>query len=283
MLHDGGVTSPDPVADLVRSALESVLPVWHRGVGWMRDKDALPGQEESVDVDGRPVANPRGLDLVTEGDLLVDGIVREGLERLFPGVPLVSEERDPRRDGVPVPPDCFVLDPIDGTSNFAAGLDLWAISLARVRDGVPQEAWLLEGPSRVLDHAVRGGQATRDGVPMAVTDAPAHVGLLSLALSPTVVPLLLASNRFLGVRCLGSHATSLAWAAAGRLGVHVGQGHPWDVAAGYLFLECAGGRVVGLDGGERPFWSRDQAIAGAPQFVDLCLEILASADGLLRS
>ncbi len=272
-------TVTDPIADLLREALAAVLPVWRRGVGWMRDKDAGAGSQGA---DGRPGVNPHGVDLVTEGDLLVDGIVREGLERLFPGVALVSEERDPRAAGGAPPADCFVLDPIDGTSNFAAGLDLWAISLARVRDGVPVEGWLLE-PSGTLTRARPGEEATRGGVPLRVTDAPPHVGLLSVALSPKIVPLLLASNRFLGVRCLGSHATSLAWASAGLLGVHVGRGHPWDVAAGYLFLERAGGRVTRLDGTQRPFWSRDHAIAGAPRYVELCLEILEKSDGLLRS
>ncbi len=270
--------STDPVADLLVHALDAVLPVWSRGAGWVRDKKA-----SQPSADGQPASNPRGVDLVTVGDLLVDGIVREGLARLFPGVALVSEERDPRVDGTPAPTDSFVLDPIDGTSNFSAGLDLWAISLARVRDGVPQEAWLLEGPSRIMNRARRGEGATRNGVPMEVTTVPPHLGLLSVALSPKIVPLLLASNQFLGVRCLGSHATSLGWAAAGLLGVHVGSGHPWDVAAGYALLEGAGGKVTTLDGGARPFWSREIAIAGAPRFVDLCVKILAESDGLLRS
>jgi myo-inositol-1(or 4)-monophosphatase len=270
------MTAGDPVARLLQAALDEVLPVWRRGVQWMRDKDAEPGLEETRDDRGRPVENPRGVDLVTEGDILVDRIVREGLARLFPGVPLVSEERDPPSGIADAPADCFVLDPIDGTSNFATGLDLWAISLARVRDGVPQEAWLLEGPSRILDHGVRGGIATRAGVPMRVTTDPPHVGLLSVALSPAIVPLLLEANRFLSVRCLGSHATSLAWVSAGLLGVHVGRGHPWDVAAGYLFLECAGGRVLTLDGAERGLWCSTPAIAGAPQHVDLCLSILGA-------
>ncbi len=272
--------STDPVADLLHEALTAVLPVWRRGASWMRDKAAPDG---GTGPDGRPEANPRGVDLVTEGDLLVDGIVREGLQRLFPGVELVSEERDPRIDGRAPPSDCFVLDPIDGTSNFAAGLDLWAITLARVQDGIPLEGWLLEGPSQVMTKARPGEGATRAGSPLRVTDAAPHMGLLSVALSPKIVPLLLASNRFLGVRCLGSHATSLAWAAAGLLGVHVGRGHPWDVAAGYLFLERAGGKVTTLDGSARPFWSRDHAIAGAPRFVDLCLEILEHSDALIRS
>ena len=270
----------DPVADLVRRAHEAAVPVWRRGVRWMDDKRSVSGER---DASGRPVANPGGVDLVTEGDLLVDGVIREGLAELFPGVPLVSEESDPREDGSEPPSDCFVLDPIDGTSNFASGLGLWAISLARVQDSVPVEAWLIEGGTGTLSVGRRGGEATRGGRPMRVTEAGPQVGLLSVALAPAVVPLVLASRNFLGVRCLGSHATALTWVADGLLGVHAGRGHPWDVAAGYVFLECAGGRVTTLDGGERPFWSRAQALAGAPHIVELCLEILANSDGMIRS
>ena len=79
---------------------------------------------------------------------------------------------------------------------------------------------------------------------------------------------------------LGSHATALALAASGELGVHVGRGHPWDVAAGYLLLEEAGGKIAGLRGEERPLWRTQNAVAGAPQIVDMVLEILSSGGRL---
>jgi len=212
------------------------------------------------------------VDLVTQADLRADEIVCEGITRLFPGVPIVSEERAPPAgaDGG----DCFVLDPIDGTHNFAAGLPFWAISLARVSGNTVQEAWLLDGPRGDFYRGKRGQGAFRGSQRLSVTRRAPELCLLSIGLSKAVVPLLLAAHRFCGMRVLGSHALGLAFAAAGDVGIHAGSGHPWDVAAGYLLLEEAGGRVVDFRGGARPIWTNERALAGAPHIVDLALEIL---------
>ena len=247
-----------PVDRLLRSALSDALPIFDRGVQSWGNK--------------RPEGQPGGVDLVTEADLLVDRLVTDGLDRLHPGVPVVSEEREPApgaREG-----ECFVLDPIDGTHNFAAGMPWWGISLARVRGEELLEAWVLEAPAGTLYHAVRKGAATRDGEPIRVTAQPPRHCLVSVGLSEAVVPLLLRSDAFSGVRVLGSHALSLAWSAAGRFGLHAGRGHPWDVAAGYLILERAGGCVCTFAGERRDLWTRDYALAGAPQAVDTALALL---------
>ncbi len=248
----------DPVEALLRGALTQALGVFERGVQRWDDK--------------RPAGQPGGVDLVTEADLLVDRVVSEGLDALHPGVVVVSEEQE-------VPPaeergDCFVLDPIDGTHNFAAGMPWWGISLARVQGDEPVEAWILEAPGGVLWHATRTGPATREGVVVSVTDRPSRLCVASVGLSQEVVPLLIRSDAFSGVRVLGSHALSLAWSAGGRFGLHAGRGMPWDVAAGYLILERAGGRICTFDGGHRPLWGRQHALTGAPQAVQTALEIL---------
>jgi len=212
------------------------------------------------------------VDLVTQADLRADEIISEGLARLFPGVPVVSEEgasSAPEAGG-----DCFLLDPIDGTHNFAAGLPFWAISLARMSGDEVREAWLLDGPRGDTYRAKRGQGAFRGTRRLSVTQRPPELCLLSVGLSPPLVPLLLASHRFCGMRVLGSHALGLAYAAAGDVGIHAGSGHPWDVAAGYLLLEEAGGKVVDLQGAPRPVWRNERALAGAPHIVDLALRIL---------
>ncbi|MEE2827673.1 MAG: inositol monophosphatase [Myxococcota bacterium] len=222
-------------------------------------------------------ADPRhAMDLVTEADLEVDRLVTEGLQRLYPGVPVVSEEHEApaaAREG-----DCFLLDPIDGTHNYASGLPFWAISLARMQGSEIREGWLLDGPSGRLYHAKKGGPATLDGRVLTVSARPPELSLLSLGLSPAIVPLLLRAELFSGMRILGSHSLGLAHAASGEVGLHAGIGHPWDVAAGYLLIEAAGGLIVDFEGRSRDPWDRRQALAGAPHIVDLALEILQQVE-----
>jgi len=247
------------VEELLRRAARKVVPLSGGNLS-IRDKNA--GGEGAVD-------------LVTDGDLAVDRVVTEGLGRLFPGVPVVSEER-PRPEGVEQG-DSFILDPVDGTHNFTAGVPWWAISLARVRGAEVEEAWLLNLPAGLLYHAVRGGETTCEGRTLKVTDRSPELCLVSLSLSRRLVPLLLASERFAGLRMMGCHSLALAYAAEGRFGLHASRGWPWDVAAGYLLIERAGGRVVDLEGRPRNLWEHRHALAGAPACVDTVLEILAQA------
>jgi myo-inositol-1(or 4)-monophosphatase len=210
-------------------------------------------------------------DLVTEADLVADGLISRALEEAMPEHALVSEER-PRPEGVE-DGCCFILDPIDGTHNAIAGLPLWCLSLARVEQGVVEEGWILDAHGR-LTHALRGRGAWCDGRPLRIPDVPTNRSLLSVGLSPALVPLLLASDLWAGVRALGSHALALSWVSEGRLAVHAGRGWPWDHAAGWLLVQEAGGRVCDLEGRPRDLWAREQTLAGSPRAVDLCLEIL---------
>ena len=249
----------DPVEKLLRDALAAV--------DGMAGSDLLEISDKGGDL-------RHAADLVTEADLRVDEIISEGLHALYGGIDVVSEERPetrPEERG-----ECFVLDPIDGTHNFVAGVPLWGISLARVVGAQVEEAWFLEGDRRRLYSAKRGRGAFCGGRKLRVTPRGPELTLLSVALSREILPLLMEAHRFSGVRVLGSHATALALAASGELGVHVGRGHPWDVAAGYLLLEEAGGKIAGLRGDERPLWRTQNAVAGAPQIVDMVLEILSS-------
>ena len=105
-----------------------------------------------------------GVDLVTEADLAVHEQVREGLAGLEPGVAVVSEE-DQLHEGRG-PDECFILDPIDGTHNFANGLPWWVVALARTRGGEVEEAWILDRAAGVRYYARRGQGATADGEPI---------------------------------------------------------------------------------------------------------------------
>jgi len=249
------------VAALLRRAAHEVARLSGQDALTFRDK-AEPGE---------------AVDLVTEGDLLVDRIVSDGLAELFPGVPVVSEER-PTPDGAGTA-DVFVLDPVDGTHNFAAGVPWWSISLGRVRGAEVEEGWVLEMPAGRLYHASRNEPATCEGRLLRVTDKPPELALLSMGLSEGVAPLLRGIERFAGARLMGCHSLGLCWSAAGRFGAHASRGWPWDVAGGYVLVERAGGVITTFDGRRRNPWVREYAVAGAPQVVEAALEIVGRGGG----
>lgn len=101
--------------------------------------------------------------LITACDRWSDLTLVEGLAELFPGEGVLSEEG---RQQVPDTPAYWVVDPLDGTTNFAAGIPYWAISMARFEAGVPVLSILDVPPLRQRIVAIRGRGAWRNGKPI---------------------------------------------------------------------------------------------------------------------
>jgi myo-inositol-1(or 4)-monophosphatase len=195
--------------------------------------------------------------LVTEMDARAEALILERLGEAFPDDAILSEETGsrPGRSG-----RRWIIDPLDGTTNYAHGLPIFAVSIAleverRVSVGVVYDPNLDE-----LFSAERGGGAWLGDTRLAVSATPA----LGEALLATGFPYNIRETRDTnlaeyaafslkarGVRRLGSAVLYLSWLAAGRLDgyweLRVGA---WDVAAGSLFVEEAGGRVTDLRGGQ---------------------------------
>jgi len=203
--------------------------------------------------DIRTKSDPR--DLVTEWDTRAEDLVRERLAARTPAIPLVGEERG--GDGAHL---SWLVDPIDGTVNFAHGLPIWAISIGlevagKIEVGVvcaPQLGWWFE--------ASRGGGA-RDG-----TGAPLRVsavGRLAQAMLSTGFPYDRATrpdNNFAewdhlqrragACRRLGAASLDLCMVARGWIdGYWERHLKPWDTAAGVLIVAEAGGVVTNWTGG----------------------------------
>lgn len=194
-------------------------------------------------------------DIVTEHDRRCEEIIVESLRRDIPGCRIVGEEGGERAgagtDGGGV---TFYVDPIDGTSNFAAGMPLFCVSIGAAVDDT-----LVAG---VIDVPVLGqvftagpeGARLNDG-PLA--PRPTHAPHEALVLSgwPSIGDVeadeAAASSgrarmlREIGsVRTLGSAAIELAWVAAGWAdATMLASIHSWDVAAGFLLVEQAGGSI----------------------------------------
>lgn len=185
-------------------------------------------------------------DPVTHVDLQLDRYLKHRLLDAFPEHGWLSEESadDRKRLGKRA---VWIVDPLDGTRQFVAGVPEYGISAALVEHGRPVVGGIMLLASGLLFHATRGGGAWRDDVRLRVSDAealPEARVLVSRSQS--------ARGHFEGLegeallRPLGSMALKLARVAEGYgVGTFTHETrHEWDVAAGALLVEEAGGRVT---------------------------------------
>jgi myo-inositol-1(or 4)-monophosphatase len=152
----------------------------------------------------------------------------------------------------------WLFDPIDGTTNYAHGLPIYCASAALEVDGRIQVGAVFDPTREELFTAERGRGAFLNGTPLRVSQASALVDSLLVTGFPYDVQtrtddIVGLFGRFLGraraVRRLGSAALDLCYVAAGRMdGFWEQDLKPWDVAAGILLVEEAGGRVSGFSG-----------------------------------
>jgi myo-inositol-1(or 4)-monophosphatase len=227
---------------------------------------------------GRVTSTEKGRhDLVTEADLASQRVVAEILRSAFPEHRIVGEEDtchvEQRMEAVSVFPSyTWLVDPLDGTTNYVHGFPHFCVSLALVRH-TEQAAELVTGtiydPCRDERFtAVAGLGAFLNGSPLRVSGATSLArGLLACSLPPVVDPdmsevqtMVRAMAAARSVRRTGSAALNLAYLAAGRLdGYWATSLNAWDVAAGALLVQEAGGVIKNLDGGTLDVF--------APQFV----------------
>lgn len=204
------------------------------------------------------------IDLVTETDREIEREFRELIAARFPHHDVLGEEYSAAGERERVPEFCWLFDPIDGTTNFAHGLPIFCSSLALEINGQAVVAAVYDPNRRELFTAERGSGAWLNGTPIRVTAEKRLIDSLLCTGFPYHVQqkpdeLVGLFAHFLGiaraVRRLGSAAIDLCYVAAGRLDgfweMHLG---PWDIAAGALLVEEAGGRVTATDGA--PFSAR---------------------------
>jgi len=234
-------------------------------------------------------------DVVTEVDYASEKLVIDAIRERYPGDAILAEEsghhegRRVRRGG---DHRLWVIDPLDGTVNYANGLPYFCVSIGLVEDGRPAVGVTYDPLRDDLYAAEATGPATLNGEPVRASDKE--------ELGDFVMSLAIIGRGGIGrerkisreiriPRRMGSAALSLAYVASGRFDAFVQNGglSLWDVAAAGLIAERAGATVTDLRGG--PWWDRRRrgatvsiVAAPAPHHARL-LELLASARTSVRT
>ena len=182
---------------------------------------------------------------VTAADEAVEALVRGRLAARFPHYGFLGEETGGTAGG-----RAFILDPVDGTSAFAAGFPFWGVALAAA-DGTRVEAGWLALPALGRTYACRDGVATENGKVLKA-GRPAAAPAEATLLVPSTCHRDFALDGFPGkARSFGSTALHALYAATGRAeGALLGRVHLWDIACAFPFMERFGARLAHLDGGE---------------------------------
>jgi myo-inositol-1(or 4)-monophosphatase len=208
-------------------------------------------------------------DFVSEADRAAERAIAAAIRAEFPSAAILAEEEE--RAALDQPGPLWIVDPLDGTTNFLHGFPVFAVSVACAVGGALQAGVVFDPSRGELFAAARGRGATLDGRPIAVSTQPG----LRRALVGTGFPfrrldrldLYLAAFREIvvetaGVRRAGSAAIDLAYVACGRLDGFWEEGlGPWDLAAGALLIEEAGGVVTDFRGGGQVL-ARGDIVAG---------------------
>src|SRR5262245_20659584 len=236
------MSSPDPV--YLSTAVEIVLRAG--GIQLQRRES------------GFEVSKKGAIDLVTEVDLECERMCRSLLADRFPEHDILAEELSASPGEPPRSRFRWVFDPLDGATNYAHGLPIFCASLSLEVDGRAEVAAIFDPTRQELFTAERGAGAYLNGAPIRVSATATLLDALLVTGFPYDVHRRTAElvglfAAFLGtaraVRRLGSAALDLCYVACGRFdGFWEQHLKPWDVSAGALIVEEAGGQVAGVGG-----------------------------------
>ncbi len=262
---------------MARSALLNVMVDAARKAGRSLTRDF--GEVENLQVSHKGPA-----DFVSAADRKAEQILRDELLRVRPGWSFLGEESGVT-EGTD-PEHRWIVDPLDGTTNFLHGIPIFAISIAAERRGQLIAGVIYNPVMDELYVAERGGGAFMNDRRLRV--AARHK--LEECVIGTGIPFLghgdhprylrqmgTVMSEVAGIRRCGAASIDLAWVASGRLdGFWEQPLNPWDIAAGILMIREAGGFVTDTDGGDRMF-ETGGIVAGNENVQRRLLSLVAKA------
>ncbi|MDB5638223.1 MAG: 3(2),5-bisphosphate nucleotidase [Bradyrhizobium sp.] len=254
--RDAAAALIEPLTDLVVRAGAAILAV-NRG---------------AMRVDGKADGSP-----VTDADLAADRIIAEGLARIAPEVPALSEERiDQARP--PYERSFFLIDPLAGTKEFVAGRDEFTVNLALVTGGVPLLGIIGAPALGLIWRGLVGRGAERLTTAGASRAEPIHTRSFPKRGEPWIVAVSRShgdarTEAFIAERpgavrqALGS-AVKFGRVAEGRADIYprLAPTSEWDVAAGHAVVTAAGGRITDTKGADLQFGRGGQGFI-VPEFI----------------
>jgi myo-inositol-1(or 4)-monophosphatase len=213
----------------------------------------IAGEREKFNLDAIEVKGKANF--VSYVDKQAEEMIVSGLSNLLPGSGFIAEEGTGTSNDEKYQ---WIIDPLDGTTNFIHGLPPFAVSIALMEDQELVLGVVYEITQNECFYAWRGSKAYLDGKEIRVTTAATTGDSLIATGFPysamdMLDPFIISMRYFMvhshGLRRLGSAATDLAYLAAGRFEAFYEHGlKPWDVAAGAMILKQAGGKVSDFNG-----------------------------------
>ena len=236
----------------------------------------------ALDIESVRISQKKANDFVTEVDHAAEQAIIETLTTAYPGHGIWAEETG-REHGAKDSEFVWIIDPLDGTTNFIHGLPVYCVSIALAVKGKVEQAVVYDPTRNDLFTATKGRGAYLNDRRLRVSKRTE----LKQALVSTGFPFRPGDNfnqylqmmgdvmqRTAGLRRPGSAALDLAYVAAGYTEGFFEKGlQPWDVAAGSLLVTEAGG-LVGNFTGEADFLEQEECLAGNPKVYGQLVSIL---------
>lgn len=245
----------------------------------------------SLDLDILKINTKAPNDFVTEVDQAAENAIIETLLQAYPDHGILAEESG-RAHGAKHSEFVWIIDPLDGTTNFIHGFPVYCVSIALAHRGVVQQAVVYDPTRNDLFYATKGRGAFLNDKRLRVSKRTR----MSDALIGTGFPFRRGDNfkRYVkmfeevmtqcaGLRRPGAAALDLCYVAAGYYDAFFETGlNPWDVAAGSLIITEAGG-LIGNFTGEADFLNQREVVAGSPKIYGQLVQILSPYTRVIKA
>ncbi len=224
--------------------------------------------------------NSNPLDLITEADLLSEKLIFSQIKKKFPTHGIYGEESNSLSDSKESRCNyTWVVDPLDGTVNYAYGLDHWCVSIALLNNNKKPILSVIHLPlTNQTFYAQKGKGSFLNGVPIKVTNSLISSSIVSISIShqkkradKAIKLIKELHSDVLRVRSVGSSSIEFAYTACGRFGGCVNfSSSDWDLLPGKLLVEQAGGIVLGTKG-QKELSVETGFVAGSKSIVNSIL------------